>query len=180
VTAPIDPESCPTPLKVAVDPDLAMPNRSNRSYLKWNMTAPPHTAFFCSQAGSKGPLKFLQGWPEAHCRARPATLPSVTTLFIVSRTFPWTIPIVARDAARGVTCDDVIEGVFSFLQQPPENATDAPEPQLRVEAGTQSQARIHALDAWMFGGIVANSRLGRGSRAKRIILQLWCNKEEMT
>ena len=48
-------------------------------------------------------------------REDPATFPRVTSLRIMSRSFPWIVDIQAVDPSIGVTCADVIDQLSTFL-----------------------------------------------------------------
>lgn len=51
----------------------------------------------------------------ARCRNEPATFPRLTSLCVVSRTFPWRIYIKASDVNIGVTCGDTIDGLDDYF-----------------------------------------------------------------
>jgi hypothetical protein len=84
------------------DPDKDPP------YLKWCMLFPES---FCQRSSDPQHRSWMAG------RDEPATFPRVTTLRIVSPTFPWTIEIHAEDLSVGVTCGDVIQQVDKFLHE---------------------------------------------------------------
>ena len=52
-------------------------------------------------------------WSEG--RDDPATFPRVTSLRIMSRSFPWIVDIRAGNPSIGVTCADVIDQLSAFL-----------------------------------------------------------------
>jgi hypothetical protein len=54
-------------------------------------------------------------WVEG--RNHPATLPRLTSLRIVSQSFPWAITINTADKAIGLTCGEVIDGIDHFLRE---------------------------------------------------------------
>lgn len=94
--------------RVELNPLLLPPpdQLDERPYLKWNMLwGTPQ----CQRSCDPG----RRSWAEG--RDAPATWPRVTSLIIISRTFPWTIEVNATNPEEGVTCGDVIEEIASFM-----------------------------------------------------------------
>jgi hypothetical protein len=83
------------------------PKSSNNDYLNWDMLWPTS---YCSRSCDPP----LRSWSKG--RDEPATFPRLTTIRIISSSFPWIIVIKAADIAVGVTCGNVIDGIDDFLQ----------------------------------------------------------------
>jgi hypothetical protein len=102
-----------TPFLVAVvRPDLqvnpllkAGPN-DETNYLKWNMLWP---SSYCSRSDDPPHKSWSRG------RGEPATFPRLTSLRIVSKTFPWMIDIKSADESIGVTCGDLIDSLDDYF-----------------------------------------------------------------
>jgi hypothetical protein len=92
---------------VLVNPLLqTQPESSENDYLKWNMLWP---SSYCSRSCDPPHRSWSKG------RGEPATFPRLTTIRIISSSFPWMIVIKAADIAIGVTCGDVIDAIDDFL-----------------------------------------------------------------
>jgi hypothetical protein len=92
---------------VLVNPLLeTQPESSDNDYLKWNMLWP---SSYCSRSCDPPHRSWSKG------RSEPATFPRLTSIKIISHSFPWMITIKAADVAIGVTCGDIIDGVDDFL-----------------------------------------------------------------
>jgi hypothetical protein len=93
--------------EISVNPLLqTQPESSDGDFLKWNMLWP---SSYCSRSCDPPHRSWSKG------RSEPATFPRLTSLRIVSQSFPWMIIIKAADGDAGVTCGDVIDGVDDFL-----------------------------------------------------------------
>lgn len=80
--------------------DLATP------FLKWNMLFPTGQ---CQRSTDPGHRSWSDG------RFAPATWPRVTSIRLVSKSFPWEIDVPANEEALGVTCGDVVEAIHLFM-----------------------------------------------------------------
>lgn len=106
-----------TPLQVAIlDATLVVnpllsPGGDNpppdRVYLEYNVLFPVGTARRSVDPRNKS-------WSVG--RHSPATSPRVSQLRIISREFPWVLEIEASRSQHGVTCLDVLEGIYLQLQ----------------------------------------------------------------
>ncbi|KAI0333136.1 hypothetical protein GY45DRAFT_1245353 [Cubamyces sp. BRFM 1775] len=96
-------------VKVEVNPLISPPGDgtgTEHDYLKWNMLFPTGN---CQRSGDRPGRSWSYG------RDAPATWPRVTTLRIISRSFPWTIDVPAQHPEVGVTCGDVIEAIHASM-----------------------------------------------------------------
>lgn len=82
------------------------PDNLDRAYLKWNMLFPTAQC----QKSTDPPIR---SWSAG--RGTPATWPRVSSIRIVSRSFPWDIYVSATDPEDGVTCGDVIDAIHEFM-----------------------------------------------------------------
>jgi hypothetical protein len=104
-----------TPFLVAVvKPDLqvhpllkASPENDDTDYLKWSMLFP---SSYCSRTTDPPHKSWSRG------RGDPATFPRLTSMRIISRTFPWMIEVKASDPSVGVTCGNVIDTLEDYMQ----------------------------------------------------------------
>lgn len=89
-----------------INPLLMPPNGDGGIFVRWNMLYP--TSYASPSSSLSAEL-----WTE---RLRePATFPRLSSLHVISRGFPWSIPIHAAPDAAHVTCFDVIEQIHKFL-----------------------------------------------------------------
>jgi hypothetical protein len=79
---------------------------SKNDYLNWDMLWP---SSYCSRSCDPP----IRSWSEG--RDEPATFPRLTTIRIISSSFPWIIVIKAADIAIGVTCGNVVNAIDDFL-----------------------------------------------------------------
>jgi hypothetical protein len=86
----------------------AQPESSDGDYLRWNMLWLSH---YCSRSCDPQYRIWSKG------RSEPATFPRLTSIKIISHSFPWTITIKAADPATGVTCGNVIDRIGDFLHE---------------------------------------------------------------
>ncbi|KAI0628793.1 hypothetical protein C8Q77DRAFT_340191 [Trametes polyzona] len=94
-------------VRVLLNPLIQPPSEeSEHDYLRWNMLFPTGN---CQRSGDRPGRSWHDG------RYAPATWPRVTSLRLVSRSFPWTIGIPATQPAIGVTCGDVIEAIHTAM-----------------------------------------------------------------
>ena len=82
-------------------------DHAKEPYLIYNLLFPSNTARRSCDPPSRS-------WASG--RLAPATWPRVSQLRIVSHEFPWVFEIEARREERGVTCLDVVEGLYEQLQ----------------------------------------------------------------
>ncbi|EIW60957.1 uncharacterized protein TRAVEDRAFT_36506 [Trametes versicolor FP-101664 SS1] len=93
--------------KMEVNPLLQLPGEAvEHDYLKWNMLFPTGN---CQRSSDRPGRSWHSG------RYAPATWPRVTSIRLVSRSFPWTLDIPASQPELGVTCGDVIEAVHNSM-----------------------------------------------------------------
>ncbi|KAI0078975.1 hypothetical protein K474DRAFT_1592861 [Panus rudis PR-1116 ss-1] len=78
----------------------------SRPYLKWNMLFRSGQCQRSTDAGNRS-------WSTG--RNAPATWPRITSLKLISRSFPWVIDVKASNLENGVTCGDVIEEIHRFM-----------------------------------------------------------------
>ncbi|CAK5279175.1 unnamed protein product [Mycena citricolor] len=155
-----------------VNPLLQPPQEStDRVYLKWNM-------LFASGQCQRSDDPPHMSW--AKDRGQPATFPRVTSLRLISETFPWPINISARNREIGVTCGDVIDqmarDMSSMIPQAEyeKAASRAKQTQINnayrhnrsraigVPGGQLNQGLLHLdwlCEFTMYGGIRDNERL---------------------
>ncbi|KAI8974262.1 hypothetical protein BD414DRAFT_424666 [Trametes punicea] len=79
---------------------------TDREYLRWNMLFPTGN---CQRSDERRGQSWYKG------RNAPATWPRVTSLRLVSRSFPWAIEVPAAHPEIGVTCGDVMEAIHTAL-----------------------------------------------------------------
>lgn len=92
---------------VAINPLLrGNADMDDGEYLRWNML---WASSYCSRSTDPPHRSWSKG------RGDPATFPRLTYIRIISPTIPWMITITAHDAATGVTCGDVIDGLDDFM-----------------------------------------------------------------
>ncbi|KIK14756.1 hypothetical protein PISMIDRAFT_345246 [Pisolithus microcarpus 441] len=87
---------------IRINPLLAPPGDLLEPQLRWNMLFHP--------SHRTDSLRF---WMKQH--EAPATFPRLTYVRIISRSFPWMIQIDARDLTTGVTCGEILDGIFEYL-----------------------------------------------------------------
>lgn len=94
--------------RVELNPLLGPPpdRPDEQPYLKWNMLWPTAQ---CQRSTDPGNRSWADG------RDAPATWPRVTSLRLISRSFPWMVTIQASEPEDGVTCGDVIEAIHAFM-----------------------------------------------------------------
>ncbi|OCH93513.1 hypothetical protein OBBRIDRAFT_817770 [Obba rivulosa] len=94
-------------VKLKTNPLLGLPKKGG-DHLACNML---FSVAQCQRTTENRGLSWSAG------RQAPATWPRVMQLRIVSLAFPWVIEVMASNASLGVTCSDVIEGIYAFLQR---------------------------------------------------------------
>ncbi|OCH93514.1 hypothetical protein OBBRIDRAFT_885494 [Obba rivulosa] len=94
-------------VKPEVNPLLGPPEEGG-DHLAWNML---FSVAQCQRTTEDPGLSWRAG------RQAPATWPRITHLRLISRAFPWVIEVTASTASLGVTCSDVVEGIYASLQQ---------------------------------------------------------------
>jgi hypothetical protein len=167
VTRPINPDLEPVPPCVTVNTALATGRETSNPHalLVWNMNQRPLTAHH----------RWLFGiipWLSSDSLHSPATYPSVTSLFIISRAFMWDIRITADNAAIGVTCNDVINGIYASLKAK----------SFSMASSSWQAAKEHVMDTLWFGGILSDSKFLRENPTnppkQRVTLELQCISEQ--
>ncbi|OCH88246.1 hypothetical protein OBBRIDRAFT_836765 [Obba rivulosa] len=93
--------------RVEINPLLGPPTEGG-DHLTWNML---FSTAQCTRSTEETGFSWRAG------RQAPATWPRVTHLRLVSHTFPWVVDVPASNLSLGVTCSDVLEAVYAFLQE---------------------------------------------------------------
>ena len=159
--------------KVEINPLILPPNDAlDRDYLKWNMLFPTGN---CQRSSDRPGRSWHSG------RNAPATFPRVTSLRIISRSFPWPIDVPATNHMSGVTCGDVIEAIhasmYTRLSQGQYDNTSRQQRRLLSESFYHNRSTAHGVPGgrlqqtllrcdWlgqdtMFGGLVDDERFVR-------------------
>ncbi|KAG5642329.1 hypothetical protein DXG03_003004 [Asterophora parasitica] len=123
---------------------------TERPHLKWNMLFESNN---CQRSTDPSHISWSAG------RDAPATFPRVTSLNIISETFPWMITIRADKPNIGVTCGEVIDSLSDGFQllTPREDYDALPKPQRQIVGQTYRHNRSREPG-------VPGGRLGEGMR----------------
>lgn len=159
--------------KVEINPLILPPNDAlDRDYLKWNMLYPTGN---CQRSSDRPGRSWHNG------RNAPATWPRVTSLRVISHSFPWPIDIPATNPTIGVTCGDVIEAIhmsmYTRLSQGQYDSSSRQQRRLLSESFYHNRSTAHGVPGgrlqqtllrcdWlgqdtMFGGLVDDDRFVR-------------------
>ncbi|KAJ7272838.1 hypothetical protein C8J57DRAFT_1063277 [Mycena rebaudengoi] len=143
---------------------------STDPYLKWNMLFPSNQ---CQRSDDPPHMSWSKG------RQEPATFPRVTSIRLVSGSFPWAISIVAHNRDLGVTCGELIDYIsadmYQLTGQPEYEAIPAQRKRAVAEAYRHNRSRANGVPGgslnpgmlrldWLgldtrFGGVRENDRL---------------------
>ncbi|KAI0373164.1 hypothetical protein BV20DRAFT_989679 [Pilatotrama ljubarskyi] len=159
--------------KVELNPLIQPPSESDdHHFLKWNMLFPTGN---CQRSNDRPGRSWHNG------RHAPATWPRVTSIRLVSRSFPWTIDVPATQDDMGVTCGDVIEAIhtamYTRLSQTQYDNASRQQKRLLSESFYHNRSTAHGVPGgrlqqtllrcdWlgqdtMFGGIIEDEALVR-------------------
>ncbi|KAJ7118960.1 hypothetical protein C8R44DRAFT_878488 [Mycena epipterygia] len=149
-----------------------LPDAGGQPYLKWNMLFPSNQ---CQRSDDPVHMSWANG------RQEPATFPRVTSLRLVSDTFPWAVNIVARNRDLGVTCGELIDYIsrdmYNLTGQADYEALPSARKRVVGDAYRHNRSRANGVPGgqlnpgmlrldWlgldtMFGGVRENDRLVR-------------------
>ena len=191
----LEPHYLPVRARVRLNPLIQPPpdDGMDRIYLKWNMLFPSAQ---CRLSTDESQVSWNNG------RDLPATNPPVTSMRIVSESFPFMFKITAKDLNVGVTCGDLIDAVadnFSTLSSQSDYELLPPEKQdevlkayqhnrstasdvLRDSLGIGMRRLDFLCKDTMFGGLVEDNALVKrrygdllpGSFALRCVREATC------
>ncbi|KAK0241117.1 hypothetical protein EDD85DRAFT_389875 [Armillaria nabsnona] len=135
-----------------LNPVLLAPSPDS-DHIVWNMICHPSTAKLLRDGVEE---------PFDSFRYEPASSPRLTTLNVISPSFPWIIDLRPRDSNVGVTIGDVLSELFFYLQvalKPVE--LDRTSPEYRASIVETSVARKELVPEESFGLQLIDWTLGK-------------------